>query len=137
MRGFSGARRRNLERSGLREGSDQYAAEVLRIRSMQHELELREEYYKTRLKKRVEANTLRVLGELEATIQRYGEQGGYTLIIKVDKEKETPRGDDLTSAFQEHIFRAQISDVLYRNAAVDITGKVLKDLKNSYRRGRK
>ena len=119
--------RERLDKSQLRPGSDPYRRAVMDIKLAQYQLELRKEQMTDALKKEVEANTLQILTELEKTIEKYGRKYGYDLILKIDKAE---RGDgekqsDLVAHFQERIFRAQISDVLYFNGEkLDITGQV-------------
>jgi Skp family chaperone for outer membrane proteins len=78
------------------------------------------------LKKRVEEFTLQILTELETTIRTYGERHRFDLILKSDREEQTPEGQqsELVQQFQERIFRAQISDVLFFAPTVDITDNV-------------
>ena len=75
-----------------------------------------------------------ILTELTKTIETYGKKYGYDLILKIDKA--SARGEkgkgELVAQFQEAIFRAQISDVLYFNdRALNITANVEKLLNSA------
>lgn len=119
-----------LERSALREGGEAWLREREKIKMAQYSLELKTERLQAALKNEVEQQTLQILTEIEGTIELYGKQFGYDLILKIDKsERGAAVGQadsDLVAHFQERIFRAQISDVLYYNREqLDITGSVL------------
>src|SRR5690606_19767135 len=86
--------------------------------------ELSKERMTASLKRQVEANTLKILAELEHTIRQYGKEHGYTYIFKID-EGAPDDGKGTTSEFQERIFRAQISDVIYADPGEDVTAAVL------------
>lgn len=74
----------------------------------------------------VEEQTLQILTELETTIASYGKRAGYDLILKVDSGGgPTEGGGELVEHFQERIFRAQISDVLFFKDTLDVTKRVL------------
>jgi Skp family chaperone for outer membrane proteins len=96
------------------------------IKQAQFVLELKTEREQNALKKRVEEFTLQILTELETTIRTYGERHRFDLILKSDREEQTPEGQqsELVQQFQERIFRAQISDVLFFAPTVDITDNV-------------
>lgn len=96
------------------------------IKQAQFVLELKTEREQNTLKKRVEEFTLQILTELETTIRTYGERHRFDLILKSDREEPTPEGQqsELVQQFQERIFRAQISDVLFFAPTVDITDNV-------------
>lgn len=96
------------------------------IKQAQYILELKTEREQNSLKKRVEEFTLQILTELETTIRTYGERHRFDLILKSDREEPTPEGEqsELVQQFQERIFRAQISDVLFFAPTVDITDNV-------------
>ena len=77
----------------------------------------------------MEQQTLQILTELETTIASFGKRYGYDLILKIDSGAgPTEGGSELVEHFQERIFRAQISDVLYFRDALDITKSVLQYL---------
>jgi Skp family chaperone for outer membrane proteins len=74
------------------------------------------------LKAQVEGLTLQLLDEIEQVVQEYGKANGYDLVMKIDTKGW---GDE---KFQERIFRAQVSSVLYHDAKTDITNSVLAEL---------
>lgn len=102
------------------------------IKQATYVLELKTERLQLQLKKRVEELTLQILTELETTIRAYGERHGYDLILKSDREEQAQLGggpqSELTQQFQERIFRAQISDVLFFAGSIDITESVKQQL---------
>lgn len=101
------------------------------IKQATYVLELKTERLQLQLKKRVEELTLQILTELETTIRAYGERHGYDLILKSDREEQQQLGgqqSELTQQFQERIFRAQISDVLFFAGTIDITESVKQQL---------
>ncbi|RMG14916.1 MAG: OmpH family outer membrane protein [Planctomycetota bacterium] len=119
--------RERLDKGGLRENSEPYLRAVTDIKLAQYQLELKQERLQASLKKLVEQHTLQILSELESTIEAYGRKYGYDLILKIDKAQRAGAGgeSDLVQHFQERIFRAQISDVLYFNErALNITRNV-------------
>jgi Skp family chaperone for outer membrane proteins len=110
--------RLRLDKGGMREGSEPYARAAQDIRLAQFALELKQDRLQANLKKQVEQHTLMILNELTKTIETYGKKYGYDLILKIDKAGAGPEKvgkGDLVAHFQERIFRAQISDVLYFN----------------------
>lgn len=127
-----------LDAQGLRRDSIAWLEQADKIRVEQTRLEYTEKRLQLQLKKQVEEFTLQILGELEQTIGAYAKRYGFTLVLKIDEatNQETPaEGEDaaegsLAEQFQERIFRAQISDVLYHKDEIDITQGVL-DLLNS------
>ena len=124
------------ERQGLEDYEPNSVAWLERrdqIQTAAFSLERKSERLQTVLKKRVEEFTLQILDELEYTIQHYGNRYQYTLILKVDGTQEEGAETDevsLAAQFQERLFRAQISDVLYFHDAINITDGVL-ELLNS------
>jgi Skp family chaperone for outer membrane proteins len=125
--------RERLDKSQVRKGSPPWDKAVMDIKMAQYQLELRKEQMQETLKKEVEANTLQILTELEKTIGKYGRKYGYDLILKIDRAEKAADGkqSDLVAHFQERIFRAQISDVLYFGERLDITSNVEKLLNSS------
>jgi Skp family chaperone for outer membrane proteins len=126
--------RLRLDKGGMREGSEPYARAAQDIRLAQFALELKQDRLQANLKKQVEQHTLMILTELTKTIETYGKKYGYDLILKIDKA--SARGEkgkgELVAQFQEAIFRAQISDVLYFNdRALNITANVEKLLNSA------
>lgn len=126
--------RLRLDKGGMREGSEPYARAAQDIRLAQFALELKQDRLQANLKKQVEQHTLMILTELTKTIETYGKKYGYDLILKIDKASnrgEKSKGE-LVAQFQEAIFRAQISDVLYFNdRALNITANVEKLLNSA------
>lgn len=111
-------------------GTEPYAILRDEIKQAGYVLELKTERLQLQLKKRVEELTLQILTELEATIRGYGERHGYDLILKSDRDEQQLGGaqSELTQQFQERIFRAQISDVLFFASSIDITEHVKQQL---------
>ena len=125
--------RREFEKSGYRKGSEPWLREREKLKLAQFSWELKGERMQNALKHEVEQNTLQILSEIEHTIGNYGSRYGYTYILKIDKAEKSPTGasSDLVQHFQERIFRAQISDVLYFDKTIDITQPVLKYLNHA------
>lgn len=122
-------KRQLLDNSPFREGSEQWVRQRDEIKMDQFALELESERRQNGLKKRVEELTLTILSEIEWTIDKFGEQQGYDLILKSDKGAMDPTDQsELTAQFQERIFRAQISDVLFHSDSIDITEAVKRQL---------
>jgi Skp family chaperone for outer membrane proteins len=121
-----------LDAQGLRRDSIAWLEQADRIRVEQHRLEYTEKRLQLELKKRVEEFTLQILGELEQTIAAYGKRYGFSLVLKIDKasQGEDAAEGSLAEQFQERIFRAQISDVLFHKDEINITQGVL-DMLNS------
>lgn len=118
-----------LDNGPFREGSEPYLQALDQIKLKQYQLELKVERLQGALKKRVEELTLQVLTEIERTIEAYGKRHGYDLILKSDKD--TTGGDargELAQQFQERIFRAQISHVLFYDGGMEISAAVLQTL---------
>ena len=114
-----------LQRFPLRPGAPAHALAAEEIKTLNYSLELRQKRLQKELKKKVEQQTMQILSELRLVIEGYGKRYKYTLILKVDDGGRPAKGA-LDHSFQEEIFRAQISDVLYRAGALDITKNVLK-----------
>lgn len=120
-----------LENGPLRKGSAPWQQQADLLREEQFRLELKQKRLQQSLQKRVEENTLQILQELESTIKEYAGKRHYALVLKVDKSgPDTNSDSELNKKFQEQIFRAQISDVLYYDGEVDIT-KEVNELLNS------
>lgn len=115
-------------------GTEPYSILRDEIKQATYVLELKTERLQLQLKKRVEELTLQILTELEATIRAYGERHGYDLILKSDREEQQQLGgqqSELAQQFQERIFRAQISDVLFFAGSIDITDSVKQQLNDA------
>ncbi|MEZ6188813.1 MAG: OmpH family outer membrane protein [Planctomycetota bacterium] len=119
-----------LENGPLRKGSAPWQQQADLLREEQFRLELKQKRLQQALQKRVEENTLQILEELESTIKSYADPRRFALVLKVDKSGPDTSDSELSKKFQEQIFRAQISDVLYYDTTVDITEEV-KTLLNS------
>jgi len=113
-----------LDNSPYKRGSSAWLLEADRIQQAQYALELKRKRLQASLKNDVEEMTLMLLNELEATISKYGRRHGYTVILKVDRGQHEDQGE-LAQQFQERIFRAQISDVLYHRGEIDCSQNVL------------
>ncbi len=108
-------------------GTDPYNILRDEIKQATYVLELKTERLQLQLKKRVEELTLQILTELETTIRDYGTRHGYDLILKSDRDEQAQLGGqqgELAQQFQERIFRAQISDVLFFANTIEITEHV-------------
>lgn len=114
-------------------GTEPYSILRDEIKQATYVLELKTERLQLLLKKRVEELTLQILTELETTIRAYGERHNYDLILKSDREEQAQltgggQQSELAQQFQERIFRAQISDVLFFAGSIDITESVKQQL---------
>jgi Skp family chaperone for outer membrane proteins len=125
--------RRKLDKLGYREGSRPWMREAEKLKLAQYSLELKTKRLQEALKNEVEQQTLSILMELEQTIEDYGKRHGFDLILKIDKaERQRSADGELVAQFQERIFRAQISDVLYFNEnELDITNSVKQRLNSA------
>ncbi len=116
------------EMNQFREGSDPWLRAREKLEMAQFSLELKGKRLQAELKSKVEQRTLQILNEIEQTIGSFGKKYGFDLILKIDKAERVklPGSGELVEHFQERIFRAQISDVLYYNGdKLDITRNVL------------
>jgi Skp family chaperone for outer membrane proteins len=121
--------REALDKSPFVAGSEQWMRQRDEIRLAQNSLEYESERRQAGLKKRVEELTLTILTEIEFTIDAYGARNAYDLILKSDKGAADPNDQsELTAQFQERIFRAQISDVLFHSDGIEITDAVKREL---------
>ncbi len=126
-------KRKEFDSLPFRKGSEPWLRAREELKIAQFRWELKGERMQKGLRNEVEHNTLQILQELESTISVWGKSQGYDLILKIDKAKRAGAGGgaggDLVEHFQERIFRAQISDVLYYNQnALDVTQSVLRYL---------
>ncbi len=71
------------------------------------------------LKAEVEELTLSILHDVDDAVASYGKKNGYAFILK----KDSPGWTD--ERFQERIFRAQVSSILYHKPDLDVTNQVL------------
>jgi Skp family chaperone for outer membrane proteins len=115
-------KRRQLEEGAFQRGSEPWLRLREEIQLEEYALELKAKRLEASLKQQVEEFTLRILGELEATIEHYAENNNYTLVLKIDRAAmQDAEEGSLAAQFQERIFRAQISDVLYFRENIDCT----------------
>jgi Skp family chaperone for outer membrane proteins len=115
--------RQNFDKCGFVPNSEQWLALRDEIRQASNVLELKQERLQGILKRQVEELTLQILTELQHTIRAYGTRYQYDMILKSDASEQQAQGE-LGAHFQERIFRAQISDLLFHSEAVDITEAV-------------
>jgi Skp family chaperone for outer membrane proteins len=120
-----------LQKSDLRPGSDAYNQAATDIKLANYALELKQKSLQASLKKHVEQQTLQILNELQKTIEEYGKTYRYDLILKIDRGGREGAKGELYAQFQEEIFRAQISDILYFSRTLDITKNVERELNKS------
>jgi Skp family chaperone for outer membrane proteins len=109
--------RKNLDL--VNPGSPTYRIEKYKLLTAMKTAEVNAQAAEEELKSQVEALTLQLLDEIEETVRDYGQKSGYDLILKIDTKGW---GDE---KFQERIFRAQVSAVLYHDTRVDVTQSVL------------
>lgn len=124
--------RQNFDKCPFVPNSEQWLALRDEIRQASNVLELKQERLQGILKRQVEELTLQILTELQHTIRAYGTKYQYDMILKSDASEQQAQGE-LGAHFQERIFRAQISDLLFHSEAIDITEAVkqlLNDPKN-------
>lgn len=121
--------RKNFDNAPFVPGSEPWMALRDEIRLKSNEFDYKSERLQGVLKKRVEELTLQILTELQLTITSFGKRNGYDLIFKSDDDESAQiQQGELGQQFQERIFRAQISDVLFHSNAVDITEAVKQQL---------
>lgn len=108
-----------------RENSEPWLRSREKLKMAQFSLDLKGERLQAELKNRVEQRTLMILNEIERTVAEFGKTYGFDLILKIDRAEHGKGGGELVEHFQERIFRAQISDVLYFSGKLDITRNVL------------
>ncbi len=74
------------------------------------------------LKAEVEELTLSILHDVDDAVASYGKKNGYAFILK----KDSPGWTD--ERFQERIFRAQVTLVVYHAPALEVTDEVVREL---------
>jgi hypothetical protein len=103
----------------LKEGSETWRAKRKELKLEAKKFEVMRDGMEEELKLEVENLTLQILDEIEEKVREFGKAGGYDMIVKIDTKGW---GDE---RFQERIFRAQVSSVLYHDARLDVTNSIL------------
>lgn len=103
----------------MKEGSQIWRDTRKNIKLEAKKFEVMRESVDEELKLEVENLTLQILDEIEDRVREFGKKNSYDLIIKFDTKGW---GDE---RFQERIFRAQVSSVLYHDPKLDVTNTVL------------
>jgi Skp family chaperone for outer membrane proteins len=103
----------------IKEGSDLWRQKKKEINLQMSQMKVIRDGWDEELKFKVENLTLMILNEIEDRVKTYGEQNKYDLILKIDSQGW---GDE---RFQERIFRAQVSSILYHKPDLDVTNQVL------------
>src|SRR5581483_6831772 len=106
----------------LKEGSDTWRQKKKEINLQASQMKVIREGWEEDLKIQIENLTLMILNEIEDRVKKFGIDTKYDLIIKIDSQGW---GDE---RFQERIFRAQVSSVLFYRDGLDVTKEVLKML---------
>jgi len=106
--------------SGLTPGTDEYFAADIDFKRKLAALKATTDAFEGLLKHKVEQFTLQLLGEMDEIIKAYGDAKGFDLILKTDT---VSIGGE---AFQDRLFRVQVTNVLYcRKAELDVTGAIV------------
>ncbi len=103
----------------LKPDTDPWRQKKKEIKLLQSQIKVIRDGWDEELKIKVENLTLMILNEIEDRVKVFGEQNKYDLILKVDSQGW---GDE---RFQERIFRAQVSSILYHKPDLDVTNQVL------------
>jgi len=103
----------------LQEGSDAWRQKRREINLLVSQMKVIRDGWEEDLKIQVENLTLMILNEIENRVNKFGVDNKYDLIVKIDSQGW---GEE---RFQERIFRAQVSSVLYYSAGLDVTPGVL------------
>jgi Skp family chaperone for outer membrane proteins len=100
--------------------SDMYRQKNKELKLQVSQMKVIRDGWEEELKIQVENLTLMILNEIEDRVRKYGIDNKFDLIVKIDSQGW---GDE---RFQERIFRAQVSSVLYFTPSLDVTQEVLK-----------
>jgi len=105
--------------STIKEGSDLWRQKRKEYNLQMSQMKVIREGWKEELQIQIENLTLMILNEIENRVQKYGQDNKYDLIVKIDSQGW---GDE---RFQERIFRAQVSAILYFRPELNVTDAVL------------
>lgn len=100
-------------------GSDLYRQKSKEIKLQMSQMKVIRDGWEEELKIQVENLTLMILNEIEDRVKKFGTDNKFDLIVKIDSQGW---GDE---RFQERIFRAQVSSVLFFSPSLDVTNQVL------------
>ena len=106
----------------LQPGSDLYRQRAKELKLGRSQLQVMQDNWQEDLKFQIENLTLMILDEIENRVKQFGSDNKYDLIVKIDKGEWAERVDE---RFQERIFRAQVSSLLYYDKKLDVTDPVL------------
>lgn len=104
----------------LKEGSDLWRQKKKELNLQVSQMKVIRDGWEEELKIQIENLTLMILNEIEDRVKKFGGDNKFDLIVKIDSQGW---GDE---RFQERIFRAQVSSVLYFDQKLDVTDSVLK-----------
>jgi len=99
--------------------SPKFADQKHELRKRSDEFSAFREEADEKLKAAIESMTTQVLDDVDQAVSDLGKKKGYDLILKTDNAGMS----DLP--FQERIMRGQVQGVLYRDDALDLTGKLI------------
>ncbi len=103
----------------LKDGSDLWRQKRKELNLQVSQMKVIRDGWEEELKIQIENLTLMILNEIEDRVRKFGEDNKFDLIVKIDSQGW---GDE---RFQERIFRAQVSSVLYFRKELDVTERVL------------
>jgi Skp family chaperone for outer membrane proteins len=103
-----------------KEGSDMWRQKRKDMNLQVSQMKVIRDGWEEDLKIQIENLTLMILNEIEDRVRKFGTDNKFDLIVKIDTQGW---GDE---RFQERIFRAQVSSVLYHRKELDVTPDVLR-----------
>jgi Skp family chaperone for outer membrane proteins len=103
----------------IKEGTDLWRQKKKELNLQVSQMKVIRDGWEEELKIQIENLTLSILNEIENRVSKFGVDNKYDLIIKIDSQGW---GDE---RFQERIFRAQVSSVLFYKKDLDVTEQVL------------
>lgn len=109
----------------IKEGTDLYRQKRKELNLQMSQMKVIRDGWEEDLKFQIENLTLMILNEIENRVTKFGTDNKFDLIIKIDSQGW---GDE---RFQERIFRAQVSSVLYFDKKLDVTDQVVALLNDS------
>jgi Skp family chaperone for outer membrane proteins len=85
-------------------------------------IKTRRDEMESELKEEVEQLTLSILHDVDDAVASFGKKNGYAFILKKDSKGWTDE------RFQERIFRAQVTVVVYHAPALEVTDEIVREL---------
>ena len=102
----------------LQPGTDLFRQKAKELKLGRSQLQVMQDNWQEDLKFQIENLTLMILDEIEDRVRKFGADNKYDLVVKIDKGEWAERVDE---RFQERIFRAQVSSLLYYDKKLDVT----------------